>query len=55
VSLRLTIKDPMTTASAIDRLVHHSVIVELNVPSFSMEAAKRCKQGQVRATAADRE
>jgi len=27
-------KDPMTTAAAIDRLVHHSVILELNVPSF---------------------
>jgi DNA replication protein DnaC len=24
-------KDPMTTAAAIDRLVHHSVILELNV------------------------
>jgi len=27
-------KDKMTTAAAIDRLVHHSVIIELNVPSF---------------------
>ena len=26
-------KDPMTTAAAIDRLVHHSVILELNLPS----------------------
>ena len=25
-------KDPMTTAAAIDRLVHHSMIIELNVP-----------------------
>jgi DNA replication protein DnaC len=33
-------KDPMTTAAAIDRLVHHSVIVELNVPSFRLETAK---------------
>jgi len=32
-------KDPMTTAAAIDRLVHHSVILELNVPSYRMEAA----------------
>ena len=24
-------KDPMTTAAAIDRLVHHSVIIELNL------------------------
>jgi DNA replication protein DnaC len=31
----------MTTAAAIDRLVHHSVIVELNIPSYRMEAAKK--------------
>ena len=36
-------KAPMTTAAAIDRLVHHSVIVELNVPSYRVEAAKRAK------------
>jgi DNA replication protein DnaC len=30
----------MTTAAAIDRLVHHSVIVELNVPSYRAEQAK---------------
>ncbi len=35
-------KDPMTTA--VDRLVHHSVIVELNIPSYRAEAAKRAKQ-----------
>ena len=34
-------KDPMTTAAAIDRLVHHSVIIELNVPSYRAEAAKK--------------
>src|SRR5271170_2665691 len=34
-------KDPMTTAAAIDRLVHHSVIVELNVASYRAESAKR--------------
>ena len=33
-------KDPMTTAAAIDRLVHHSVILELNVGSYRMEQAK---------------
>jgi DNA replication protein DnaC len=37
-------KDPMTTAAAIDRLVHHCVIVELNVPSYRAEAAKRARQ-----------
>ena len=33
-------KDPMTTAAAIDRLVHHSVVLELNVPSYRAEEAK---------------
>jgi DNA replication protein DnaC len=40
-------KDPMTTAAAIDRLVHHSVILELNVPSYRAEqAGKRKNQSQ---------
>ena len=34
-------KDPMTTAAAIDRLVHHSVVLELNVPSCWAEQAKK--------------
>lgn len=34
-------KDPMTTAAAIDRLVHHCVILELNIPSYRMEQAKQ--------------
>jgi len=33
-------KDPMVTAAAIDRLVHHSVILELNIPSYRMAEAK---------------
>jgi DNA replication protein DnaC len=37
-------KDPMTTAAAIDRLVHHSVILELNVPSYRLEQAKQAEQ-----------
>jgi DNA replication protein DnaC len=36
-------KDPMTTAAAIDRLVHHSVILELNIDSYRMEQAKKGK------------
>ncbi len=32
-------KDPMTTAAAIDRVVHHSVILELAVPSYRAEVA----------------
>ena len=38
---RLFFKDPMTTAAAIDRLVHHSVILELNLPSYRLEQAKK--------------
>jgi DNA replication protein DnaC len=35
-------KNPMTTAAAIDRLVHHSTILEFDVPSYRTErAAKR--------------
>jgi len=34
-------KDPMTTAAAIDRIVHHATILELDGPSFRSEAAKR--------------
>ena len=33
-------KDPMTTAAAIDRLVHHSVILELNIKSYRVEQAQ---------------
>ncbi len=36
-------KDPMVTAAAIDRLVHHCVILELNTESYRMEAAKKKK------------
>ncbi len=39
-------KDPMTTAAAIDRLVHHSVILELNVPSYRAEEAKNKQKKQ---------
>ena len=34
-------KDAMTAAAAIDRLVHHSTILELNIPSFRMQSAKQ--------------
>lgn len=33
-------KDPMTTAAAIDRLVHHSVILELNISRYRSLKAK---------------
>ncbi len=34
-------KDPMTTAAAIDRVVHHSTILELTGPSIRAEEARR--------------
>jgi DNA replication protein DnaC len=34
-------KDPMTTAAAIDRLVHHAVILEMTGPSIRTEEAKK--------------
>jgi DNA replication protein DnaC len=42
-------KDPMTTAAAIDRLVHHCIIVELNIPSYRMEQAKKNRDADLAA------
>ena len=39
-------KDAMMTAAAIDRLVHHSVIIELNIPSYRVEHAKKKQQAE---------
>jgi len=39
-------KDPMTTAAAIDRLVHHSVILEINVESYRLEKAKKRRENR---------
>ena len=39
-------KDPMTTAAAIDRLVHHSVILELNLPSYRLEQSEKRTKSQ---------
>ena len=33
-------KDPMTAAAAIDRLVHHSIILELNLLSYRLEQSR---------------
>lgn len=43
-------KDEMTTAAAIDRLVHHAVVLELNAPSFRMASAKRQQDINAKAT-----
>src|SRR5258708_20222528 len=39
-------KDAMMTAAAIDRLVHHSVIIELDIPSYRVEEAKKKEQAE---------
>jgi len=44
-------KDAMTTAAAIDRLVHHCVIVELNIPSYRAEQAKKGRQSRTQEVA----
>lgn len=43
-------KDPMTTAAAIDRVVHHAVILELNMESYRAEAARQRSRGPKDAT-----
>lgn len=37
-------KDEMMTAAAIDRLVHHATVLELNATSFRMDHAKKQKK-----------
>ena len=39
-------KDAMMTAAAIDRLVHHSLIIELNIPSYGEEEAQKKQQAE---------
>jgi DNA replication protein DnaC len=39
-------RDPMTTATVIDRLVHHSVILELNLASYRLEVSKKGKESK---------
>ena len=34
----------MTTPAAIDRLVHHCVTLELNIPSYRVEQAEKAKE-----------
>lgn len=37
-------QNPMATAAAIDRVVHHSVILEFNIPSYRTGAAEQRQQ-----------
>src|SRR5438093_6320569 len=43
-------KDPMTTAAAVDRLVHHTAILEMNLPSYRMARAKKSQTVEVNAS-----
>lgn len=38
-------KDTMIAAAAIDRLVHHSIIIEMNLESYRMKKVKKIKKG----------
>ena len=38
--------NPMATAAAIDRVVHHSVILEFDVPSYRTNAAQQRVQAK---------
>jgi DNA replication protein DnaC len=38
-------RDQMATAAVIDRLVHHAVVLEFDVPSYRTERATRRSQG----------
>ena len=37
-------KDPISTAAAIDRLIHHCIIVEMNLPSYRLAKSKEKKE-----------
>jgi len=45
-------QDAMRTAAAIDRRVHHSVIIERNIPSYRVAEAKKKQQAEGQAAAA---
>jgi DNA replication protein DnaC len=45
----LIFKDPMTTAAAIDRLVHHSIILELNLSSYRLEQSQNARKQEKKA------
>ena len=44
-------KDPMTTSCAIERLVHHSIILELTGSSYRADVAKKRNQDEARTAA----
>jgi DNA replication protein DnaC len=48
-------KDPMATAAAIDRLVHHATILEFNVPSYRTRKRRKPETAQAGDNAEARE
>ncbi len=48
-------KDEMTTAAAIDRLIHHAEILELNAESFRIQTAKTKRQKSLKEKISDNE
>ena len=48
-------KNPMTTAAAIDRLVHHSVILEFDVPSYRTAEAETTKRNKAKSKKEEKE
>lgn len=48
-------KDPMTTAAAIDRLIHHCVILEMNLLSYRLEESQRNKKKLLQTEDSDQE
>ena len=45
--------EPAMTVAAIDRLVHHATILELNVESYRRKSAERAKEKSTRAKSGD--
>lgn len=35
--------DPMTTAASVDRLLHHRVLLRLNIPSYRLEQSQKAQ------------
>ncbi len=48
-------KDPMTTAAAIDRLIHHCVILEMNLPSYRLEQSQQKKTASMKTTSSTKQ
>lgn len=38
--------DPLVTTSVVDRMVHHSIVININGPSWRLEESKKLNQHQ---------